>query len=759
MNEGYRFIGKNTPRKDAADIVTGRAEFVDDMKIPNLLYARILRCPHPHALIKRIETRQAEALSGVEAVLTYKNVPDWTAGVPRHIRVLDQKLRFVGDAVALVAAKTTAIADKALELIRVEYELLPAVYDVEEALKPGAPRLYDQFPHNRIPSEVPIFGPKSLAKIQMGNVKQGFDDADVIVEGTCRYEGISNPLSIEPPGLIIKWDGPGKLTVWSATQSASIQRYVMQGRLGLPDIRSIGEHCGGSYGTKNQYSQVFFYAAALAKATGKAVKLFYSKEEQMGAFVLRLGSRFTGRVGMKKDGTVTAVSGTWFVNTGSFSEITQGQIHVGFGEIQLALRCLNWDLKPELVCSNRNASGTVRGFGGQELKSAVLPIISRAMKKVDLDPVAFFRKNYVKPGDRYLWRDGNWWECRGIDYRKAIDKGAAAFGWEKKWKGWLTPTAVNGPKRIGVGVGVHGNADVGEDESEAYVRLNPDATATIHSCVSECGTGQKSSLCKMAAEVLQLPLERINISPADTLVNPFEFGLVGSRGTYAVGAAVIAAAQDAQAKLFGQAAEILKVKPEDLTGMDGMVYVKDSPDIGLSWRKIMGITRSITGFGHFVPDFSVPSFLMVFLEVEVDTETGRLDLRRVVSATDVGQIIDPLSLEGQLYGGLGAAGIDTAIFEETVLDEKNGRLLNVNMIDYKWRTFNELPPFELITLETPVETHRFKAIGVGEIASAPGPSAVLMAVSNALGTWVSDYPVRPDMILEAAGRIPGGASQ
>jgi CO/xanthine dehydrogenase Mo-binding subunit len=247
--------------------------------------------------------------------------------------------------------------------------------------------------------------------------------------------------------------------------------------------------------------------------------------------------------------------------------------------------------------------------------------------------------------------------------------------------------------------------------------------------------------------VLGLSLERVNIAPADTLANPFEYGFVGSRGTYAVGTAVIAAAEDAKRKLIKQAAKLLEVKPEDLACTGNTVYLEDDPDKGLPWNRIIGATRSLTGIGSFETDFSVPSCMMTFVEVEVDTGTGKIRLNRVVSATDVGQIIDPLSLEGQLYGALGAAGIDTAIFEETILDENSGRLLNVNMIDYKWRTFTELPLFQLVILETPFPTHRFKAIGVGEITSAPGPSAVLMAVSNALGRRFSQYPLTPDRIL------------
>jgi len=759
MSKKYRFIGKATPRKDAVDIITGRAKFIDDLRRPEMLHGKVLRSPYPHANIKKIDTSRAEVFPGVKAVLTHKNAPDWKTGMPRHARVLDNKVRYVGDAVALVAADTQEIAKEALELIEVEYEPLPAVYDVEEAMRPDAPQLYPEFPRNLIPSDYPAFGPNTLTEVVLGDAEEGFKEADFISQGTYAYENIPNPLPIEPPGVIAEWEGDNKLTVWSATQSASWHRFIMLSKMGFPDIRSIGTHCGGSFGSKNYSALPLLYAAALAKATDRTVKVYYTKEEHFGAFTLRLGSRFRGKIGIKRDGTVTAISGEWLVDTGAYSDMSQAQIAVGCGEAQLMLRCPNWDLKTKLVCTNRSASGIVRGFGGQEMESAFLPILTMAMEEADLDPVKFFKKNYVKPGDGYVWRDGNWWVCRGRDYTKAIEKGAKAFEWKKKWKGWLKPTAVKGFKRVGVGVGVHGNADVGEDKSEAYVRLNPDATATIHVCISESGMGQRSSLCKMVAEVLQLPLERVNLTPADSLVNPFEFGLVGSRGTYAVGSAAISAAEDARQKLFDLATPILKVPPEELESEDGIIYVKDRPESGIAWNKAIGIMQTCTGFGRFEPDFSVPNFLILFVEVEVDTETGKVDLQNIVAATDVGQVIDPLSLEGQLYGSLGAAGMDTALFEETILDRSIGHILNMNMIDYKWRTFLELPKFQNVILETPAPTHRYKAVGVGEISTSPGPSAILMAVSNAMGYGFREYPITPDKILAALGATKGGKKE
>ena len=252
----------------------------------------------------------------------------------------------------------------------------------------------------------------------------------------------------------------------------------------------------------------------------------------------------------------------------------------------------------------------------------------------------------------------------------------------------------------------------------------------------------------MAAEVLKIPPDRIEMVPADTLVTPYEFGPVGSRGTYAIGSAVINAAEDAKRKLLEVAAPKLGADPKDLDTADGVIFVKRKPDKGIKWR-VMGNDRTLLGYGRFESDFTMCNCFMSFVEVEVDIETGKLKLLRVVNATDVGQIIDPLGLEGQLNACWGSAGIDSAIFEETILDRRTGHIVNANLIDYKWRTFAELPVVENVVLETPFPSHRFHAVGVAEITTSPGPSALLMAASNAIGSWLHEYPVTPDRVLKA----------
>jgi CO/xanthine dehydrogenase Mo-binding subunit len=306
-SENYRYIGKATARKDALDIVTGATKFIDDIKMPGMLHGKVLRSPHAHANIKHVDTTKAAQLKGVKAVLTYEDVPDWKIGIPEpHQRVLDRRVRYVGDGVALVAATTPEIAEEALDLIDVDYEILSFVLDMDDASESNATPLYDAYPNNILPSDCPSFGPKSLKAIVRGDVEKGFEEADFVAEGTYGYENIPNPLPPEPPGVIVSWDGPQKMKAWASVQCPNFLKMKLGIITRVPEIRVIGVPCGGSYGSKITTLLISLQAAALAKVTNKPVKLYYSKEEHLSAYVLRLGSRIVAKIGMKKDGTVTA---------------------------------------------------------------------------------------------------------------------------------------------------------------------------------------------------------------------------------------------------------------------------------------------------------------------------------------------------------------------------------------------------------------------------------------------------------------------
>jgi xanthine dehydrogenase molybdenum-binding subunit len=262
----------------------------------------------------------------------------------------------------------------------------------------------------------------------------------------------------------------------------------------------------------------------------------------------------------------------------------------------------------------------------------------------------------------------------------------------------------------------------------------------------------------MVAEVLQLPLDWVSMTPTDSAVTPYDFGPVGSRGTWAMGSACIGAAEEALGKLFQLAAPLLGADPDELETADGMIFSKREPEKKIRWGKALGVDQTVMGQGRFEPDFTLTNCMLTFVEVEVDTATGKVELLRVVNATDAGQIIDPPGLENQLNGCLGSAGIDSALVEETVLDRTTGQILNANMIDYKWRTFVDLPEIDNVVLETPMPSHRFHAVGVGEVATAPGPTAILMAVSNAIGIRLAEYPLTPDRVLQALGKTGSGES-
>ncbi len=750
MEPNYRYIGKSIPRIDGFEVVTGRSEFVADLKFSNLLVGKVMRSPHPHAIIKKIDTSKAYLIKGIKAVITHETAPDWKFGNP-PVRLLDKKVRYVGDPVALIAAENERIAEKAMEVINVEYETLPAVFDECEAIKPEAPQLYENLPGNQLPLTIP--GRETWAtEIVTGDVEKGFAEADAVTEGSCKYHNIPNPLPIESPVAVASWNGPDMVTLWVSNQFVGANKLILSKIFGdQVRVRVIAAACGGSFGSKHMSWQMQCYAAALSRAVSQPVKVSFSKEEHLACFVLRLAARLNAKVGMKKDGTVTAVAGSWLLGTGNYSHITQIQMSVGCGEAMLAVRSRNWYLKPTIVCTNRIASGIVRGFGGQELKCTLFPVLSRAMAELSLDPFDVLKKNFVKPGTGYFWRDAIWYNYRGIDFSRAMDQGAKAFGWKEKWKGWLRPTAVQGSKRIGIGVGVHGNADIGEHSSEAYVRVDTDGRVIVHTCLTEHGTGQRSNVVKMVAEILQLPLETVSITPGDTMITPFEPGPAGSRGTYAILSAVIAAADDAKRQLFERAVTKLEAtSSEDLETADGFIWRKSDPRKRVQWRQVLNM-ETILGQGRYHEDFTLSNCLMSFVELQIDIETGKVDLLQVVNATDVGKVIDPQGLENQLNGCLGTAGIDSALFEETIVDPTTGCILNSNMIDYKWRTTAELPVIRNVVLETPIDSHRFYAVGVGEISTAPGPSAVLMAASNAIGQWLNEYPLTPMAILKALG--------
>ena len=760
----YRHIGKVRRRQDGRAIVTGKAVYCDDIKIPNVLYMKVLRCPYPHAEIVSIDTSKAEAMPGVKSVMTYKNAPAWKTGVPAHRPVMDQHLRFTGDVVATVSAVSNDIAEEALELIEVEYKQLTPVYDVEEAIKPGAPEVYraeDNIESKGYHYENNCLPPGSYFEgndppfyyIREGDVEKGFVESDVVVEGKVSYDKPSFPGAPEVPFIAARWEDDSHVTVWASSQGPNMVAKPLGLTIGA-HISTITPNVGGSYGNKDSLSYTSMLVVAASKVAGATVKFNMTKEEHLLTYERRLSNKFIGKIGVKKDGMIHAIKGDWLVSTGVGSELTQGQVAEGLGELNLVLnQTPNWDVTVKVVVSNLTPVGIARGFGGQELKSCALHLLNRALKQIDMDPVTVFKKNFCKAGDEYYWRTGHKYSNPVIDYTKCFDVAAEKFGWYRKWKGWGKPTRVEGNKAYGVGFSLHSSGDPQSDETFAYVRLENDQV-TVHCVISECGNGERLAIAKVAAEVLNVPMEAVTVVQADNGTNPADFGLAGSRGTITGGAAVGRAAAEARKKLLEEAAPVMGCSPEELDTKDMMIFKKDDPSNRIPWLRICPLYYSITGTGGIEGDFNHNNCVMIFVEVEVDLDTGLVKVVDVLGASDVGQIVNPIELKMQFEGGLGSAGLDTAQLEAHVLDPVLGRIMTHNLIDYKWRPFNELPHFDTSILESQFPTaHPFGAIGIGEITGAGGPPAVLMAIENAIGgAEINEYPATPDRILKALGK-------
>jgi CO/xanthine dehydrogenase Mo-binding subunit len=762
----YNYVGQNTTlRKDGLAIVQGKATFLDDFKLSDMLIGKVKGSPHPHALIKSIDVSKAKAIPGVHSVLTWEDVnQDWRFGWPPQKPVLGPHIHYCGDAVALVAAETDVIAKAAIDQIEVEYEILKPVFNVLDAQKDDAPQLYpDMFEHNIVPGGYAVFQPNGpWWHLEKGDVEKGFAECAYVAEDTVSFDKKPIPLAPEPHGVIVRWDGGNDYTVWATSQSLEVLQ-IVNGTVIPAHIEASSFNVGGSYGNKTTMTAQTNFGILLAKATNRPVKLMATKVEQNTMLETRLGTAVQARIGMDKDGVVRAVKGFWSIDNGAFCNSTQGQVSVGLGESQLMMsKCPNWDLDTGLTVTNKMIAGIVRGYGGQELNSCLSILMTRTMREGDLDPIECFKRNFVHPGDRFFWRDGREWTARSVNYDHVIDKAAAQFRWHERWQGWGKPTWVSedGKKVRGIGCSVTGNADVGENFAEAYVRMVPDlhnsdfAWIHVHCNVVEIGNGQRSSVCKMVAEILNVPLEHVVIVPADTLLSPKTEGLGGSRGTITNGRAVCNAALDLRQKMFEAAQLLTRQSADCMECVNFGIMPKAKPELWIPFEKtVPDHHTSLTGFGRHCEDFGTPNFFMTYIEVEVDKETGMAKATDILGATDCGQIIDPGSAEMQCHGGIGSASLDTAFFEENIVDPITGKPLTFDLVNYKWRTFNEFPHFDTCIEESKWDTHFFQAVGFGEIAGAAAASAAMMAISNAIGVEVKDYPATPDVILTALGKI------
>lgn len=757
MSTSFRHVGRETKRILGDDIVTGRARYTGDYHLPGMQYGRILRSPHPYARIARIDVSRARAREGVSAVLTWKDIDrnifinnGYTP--PKHYRIMDEYVRFIGDPVAMVVAETEDLARAAMEDIEVEYEVLDPVFTIEEALAPGAPQLFPKFPGNIAPH-------KNNLNFRVGEPEQGFEESDIVVELDATLDSGQNPLPLEAPVIIAEWKGDTVNLIASAAAPAYCHQNVASS-LDVPyeNVRLIVPAVGGSFGSK-LYSgnvQPLVYAAVMAKAAHCPVMMRYTKEEHFAAHQTRMTTTGHVKLGMMRDGTVKAVTLQQYADAGCCASTQEFMLGVGTNTLPILCKCDNKVFDAEVVVTNHVPSGSFRGYGYLESTNILTRAIQRACIEADLDPMDYYEKNALKLGERYhnaMAEPHPWQENKSADWSNLVRETRRACHWDERWAGWGKPTWVSpdGKRVRGIGVGAAGHSDTGGKPSNANVTITGLGSVYVSTVMAEFGAGTRDVVLKIAAEELDVPLECVRLSDADTGSTPPDFGSTGSRSTYCAGIATQLACKDAKRKLFELAHEKLSLPVDDLGFKDGAVYRLSNPSERYPlFPFLLGKVDGITGCGHFEGVHNSTIFHLQVVEVEVDLELGTFRIVDHFGGSDAGVIVNPLPLKNQVQSFY--AGVDIACMEETVWDPNDYRVLNPNQIDYKTRTMNDVVPHDHIILESNKgreNDYPFGAFGVGEPLLAPGGPAIRMAIYNACGIELNDYPFTPDKILAA----------
>lgn len=752
MNENNNsVIGCSVKRTDLIGKVTGDAKYAGDFIWPGMLYGRIKRCNVAHANILRIDTSKALALPGVKAVLTHENVPRVLHAGSPHPRsasvtcdqyILDSKVRYWGEGVAAVAATTEEIAEAALDLIDVEYEALPAVFTVEDAEKPGAPRIHER-----------EFGNNQVLKPQVftrGDIDKGFAEADFIIEG--EYEGgRPTPAYMEPNVCACQWDGNGNLTVWISTQTAFMVRGIMAEVLGLPlsKVRVLVDHMGGGFGAKQDLFQHEFLCALLAKQTKRPVRMEYTREETFLGGRSRHPAKIWLKQGFKNDGSITARQAKVVFNSGAYGSHGPGVTIVGTSALVSLYRCENVHLEGRCVYTNSPIAGAYRGYGVVQTYYALDIQLDEAAQKLGMDPVALKLKNAVREGD--IAPSSHPLIGHGLE--DCIRHGRDIVGWEA-----LRQRSRNeGVLKTGWGLGceMHGSSAYPgiKEQGNAIVKMNEDGTVVLLTGTAGLGTGAHTALTQIVAEELGVYFEAVSCVHGDTDVVPWDIGAFASHTTYMGGRAAQMAAAKVKEQVLERAAALFEVPAGELDVKNNRVFLRGDPERHMTIKDVVGAKKGIpaaqfVGSTTYYPTKSY-SFAAHYVEVKVDTETGQISVAQVVPVHEIGKVIHPVGAAGQIEGGI-QQGIGHTLYEDYQIDLKTGRSLNANFVDYKMPLSMDMPPIYTVLLETaPDPGGPFGAKGVGEDPIVAIGPAIANAVYDAIGVRFRHYPIRPEQVLKA----------
>lgn len=755
--ESNEMVGASIPRIDAADKVTGRAVYGTDLKLPGMLYAKVLRSPLPHARILNVDTSRAERLSGVRAVAIGRDLR-----VRYGVVIQDQspyafdKVRYIGDPVAGVAAVDPDTAEEASQLIRVDYEEMPAVFDPLEALGSGSPLVHEDLgAYWASPIVFPSPGTNicNHFKIRTGDVEEGFRRSDFLTENTFTTPMIQH-CHLEPHVAVAKWDPSGQVTIWSSTQHPYTVRREVARFLNLPinRVRVIVTSVGGGFGGKVLVKvEPLCLVLAMKVKNSRPVKITLTREEEFFACSVRHATISTIQAGVRKDGSLTALKTRMVFDTGAYADAGPVVARSSGMAITGPYKIPNVWGDSICVYTNKAVAGAFRGFGVPQLSWALDSTMDILAEGIGMDPVEFRLKNALQEGDVSVTGQ----VLHSVGIKECIQKAAKEIEWKKERK-----------KYRGIGLGTLYKMTQTPSSSAALIKVSEDGSVEVLTSTVDIGQGSSTILAQIAAQELGVDVRNVRVVSPDTHLTPYDHGTASSRSTFHMGNAVKQAAADARRQLFEVAAEQLEVRPENLESRGGVLYIKGSKGPGTPLSAIrMGVTygkgRPITGRGAFsVPDAtlldqetgqgSLPSIFWLYgaqaVELEVDPETGKVEVLKVVAAHDLGRVINPLNCEQQVEGAV-VTGVGIALLEELVL--QNGKPVNRNFRDYRIPTSMDSPEVTPIFVEATHKEGPFGAKGVGEPALGPTAPAIGNALYKAIGVRIKDLPITPEKILRA----------
>jgi 4-hydroxybenzoyl-CoA reductase alpha subunit len=771
----FRTVGHSLPRVDAEAKVTGRAKYTADYYFKDMLYGKILHSPIPHGRIKKIDTKKAEALPGVKLVLTGRDVPDITYGVSparydEHV-LAKERVRHVGDEVAAVVAVDEETAEKALSLIKVEYEELPAVFNPLEALKKGAPQLHERYKGNI----------NTHVDHHFGDIAKGFAEADYARE----EEFVGNHVyqsPLEPHASIAYWENDGSnLVLYSSTQVPHYVHYMLARVLDIPlgKIRIIRPPVGGGFGGKAATSPLDLITSIASKKTGRPVKMVYSREEMFLYGRGRHKQYMKFKIGVKKDGRITAVQSKIYLDGGAYTSFGVITAYYAGSMVPTLYHIPNYRYEGFRIMTNKPACGAMRGHGTPQPRFAFESLLSMIADDLGIDPVEIRLRNAMDPDTRTC----NDLDIRSCEIKATLEEVARKSGWREKY-GKLPPG-----KGIGIGCGgfvsgagyaiYRGQVQRSSEKkpetflkksvfphANAIVKISEDGEAAVLLIqAAEIGQGSSTVLSQMCAEALGISLDRIRIRTEDSDISPLDLGAYSSRTTLMGGNAVVQASRDVLKKVMVIASNRWNCDPQELEAKDNQIFHKKDKSKIMKWaeaaRLYFNENGPLVGTGWYKPPEGLGgdykgaavgtspaySYGSSVCECSVDLETGKVRIEKFTDYHDCGTPVNPQSVHGQVEGAV-VMGTGETIMEEVMYDEK-GNILNPNLHDYLLMTVKDAPAIFSGIVESYEPEGPYGAKEVGEGATLPVLAAVAHAIANATGVWIKELPITPERILKA----------